>query len=63
MSQPQRTEQQIRRRIADYCLQIFEMAARMAGLAFGGRTKQRSDIALPVDVRFSRKIQMAAICQ
>ncbi|KVE28790.1 hypothetical protein WS67_08765 [Burkholderia singularis] len=62
MSQPQRAEQQIRRRIADYCLQIFEMAARMAGLAFGG-TKQRSDIALPVDVRFSRKIQMAAICQ
>src|SRR5689334_24091038 len=37
------------------------MAVRMAGLAFGGRAKERRDVVMPFDVGLGGEIEVAAV--
>src|SRR6185437_1641450 len=48
------------RRIADF-LQVFEMAVRMAGLAFRGRAEHGRDVVVAFDIRLLCEIEIAAV--
>ena len=47
-------------RVADR-LEEFEMAVRVAGLAFGGRAEHRRDIVVAFDVGLLGEIEVAAV--
>ena len=47
-------------RIADF-FEKFEMAVRMAGLAFGGRAEHGGDVVVAFDIGLLREIQIAAV--
>jgi hypothetical protein len=44
-----------------YRLEVFQMAMRVAGLAFGGRAEHGGDIVVAFDVGLLGEIQIAAI--
>src|SRR5215212_3277386 len=48
------------RRVADF-LEKFEVAMRVAGLAFGGRAKYSGDIVIAFDVGLLREIQITTV--
>ena len=48
------------RRIAHF-FQIFQMAMRMAGLAFGGGAEHGGDIVIAFDIGLLREIEIAAV--
>src|SRR5262249_10213919 len=49
------------RRIPDL-LEIFKVAVRMAGLAFGCRTKYCRDVVKTLDIGLLREIQITTVC-
>src|SRR5271154_1228844 len=55
-----RTDRLAGRRVADF-LEEFEMAVRVAGLAFGGGAEDRRDVVEAFDVGLLREIEIAAI--
>jgi hypothetical protein len=56
-----RADRHARRRVAAL-LEIFEVAVRVAGLAFGRRTEQRGDVGIALDVGLAGEIEIAAVC-
>ncbi len=44
-----------------HLLQVFEVAVRVAGFAFGGRTKHRGDVVLAFDISLVGEIKITAV--
>ncbi len=58
---PSPADRQVGGRIAD-CLEVLEVAVRVAGLAFGGGTEQRGNVVVALHVGLRGEVEVAAVC-